>query len=270
MNIAIRPYANLHRADLSGANLRDADLSDADLSDANLRGADLRGADLRDADLRGADLRGADLRDANLSGADLRGADLRDADLRGANLIDADLRVADLRGADLSDADLRGANLIDADLRGADLRGANLIDANLRGANLHGANLIDANLIDANLSGARGLSTSAEWLATFDADADGVRVYKRIGATRTQYALPARWVIEPGAVLTEVVNPCRTTECGCGVNFATREWCDAHYTDSALWLCRIAWIDLADVVVPYGTDGKARCARLTLLRVVPA
>ena len=51
--------------------------------------ADLRGADLRDADLRGADLRDADLRDA----------DLRDADLRGADLRDAVLCVADLRGA---------------------------------------------------------------------------------------------------------------------------------------------------------------------------
>ena len=68
--------------------------------------ADLRGADLRDANLYGADLRDADLRDANLYGADLYGADLRDADLRGA-----DLRDADLRGADLRDANLYGANL---------------------------------------------------------------------------------------------------------------------------------------------------------------
>ncbi|EHP2536529.1 pentapeptide repeat-containing protein [Salmonella enterica subsp. enterica serovar Amager] len=72
--------------------------SRADLRGANLRDADLRGANLRDADLRGADLRGANLRDA-----DLRGADLRDADLRGADLRDADLRGADLRGADLPD-----------------------------------------------------------------------------------------------------------------------------------------------------------------------
>src|SRR5512137_489315 len=51
--------------------------------------ADLRGADLRDADLCGADLRGADLRDADLCGADLCGADLRGADLCGANLCGA-------------------------------------------------------------------------------------------------------------------------------------------------------------------------------------
>ncbi|EEF7364163.1 pentapeptide repeat-containing protein [Salmonella enterica] len=83
--------------------------------------ANLCGADLRDADLRGAYLCGADLRGANLCGADLRGADLRGADLRGA----------DLRGAYLCGADLRGANLCGADLRGADLRGADLRGANL-------------------------------------------------------------------------------------------------------------------------------------------
>ncbi|EAN6189509.1 pentapeptide repeat-containing protein [Salmonella enterica] len=86
------------RADLCGADLRDADLC----------GADLRGADLCGANLRGANLRGADLCGANLCGADLRGADLFDADLCGA-----DLRGADLCGADLRDADLCGANLPD-------------------------------------------------------------------------------------------------------------------------------------------------------------
>lgn len=48
--------------------------------------ADLRGADLRDANLRGADLIGANLRYANLRSADLIGADLWYANLRGANI----------------------------------------------------------------------------------------------------------------------------------------------------------------------------------------
>ena len=60
--------------------------------------ADLSGANLSDADLKWADLRRADLRCANLSGADLRRADLRHANLWRANLSDADLRCADLSG----------------------------------------------------------------------------------------------------------------------------------------------------------------------------
>ena len=58
---------------------------------ADLSGADLLNADLRDANLRGAYLLNADLSDANLRGADLRNLDLRDANLRGADLLNANL-----------------------------------------------------------------------------------------------------------------------------------------------------------------------------------
>ncbi len=134
------------RADLRGANLREANLRGANLREANLRGADLRGADLRGADLRGADLWGANLRGANLWEADLREANLREADLREANLREADLREADLREANLREADLWGADLREADLRGADLRGADLRGADLRGADLWEADLRGANI----------------------------------------------------------------------------------------------------------------------------
>ena len=76
-------------ANLSGANLRDADLSGANLWDANLR----------DANLSGANLSGANLRDANLSGANLRGANLRGADLLGANLLGAIGNMREMRSA---------------------------------------------------------------------------------------------------------------------------------------------------------------------------
>lgn len=157
-----------------------------------------------------------------------------------------------LRGADLSWANLRGA-----DLRGADLYLADLSEADLSGADLSGA----------NLSGCTGLLDAREWLATnFASDAEGIIVYKRIG--RTQYQAPSHWEASPGAVLTEVCNPCRTTECGCGINFGTEAWCRDNYTSATLWRCRIEWLDLAGVVVPYHTDGKARCARLVLLEAV--
>ena len=63
-------------ADLSGANLSDADLSGASLSGANLRRANLRAADLSGANLSRAYLGGANLSGANLSDAYLGGADL--------------------------------------------------------------------------------------------------------------------------------------------------------------------------------------------------
>ena len=150
------------RANLRGADLRDADLLNAvlrgaNLCNANLLNADLCGADLRDADLRGTDLRGADLRDADLRSTGLRGADLREADLREADLFNTDLRGTDLRGANLRFANLHDAFLLNADLSGADFRSANLHYANLLNADLHNADLSGANLCDADLRGAKNV-----------------------------------------------------------------------------------------------------------------
>jgi hypothetical protein len=62
-------YKEGQQANLSGANLADADLSKAWLEGANLSGADLFDADLSRADLSWTNLSGAVLADANLSGA---------------------------------------------------------------------------------------------------------------------------------------------------------------------------------------------------------
>ena len=77
------------------------DFTAADLSHANLRNADLSGAVLRDCALTGAELTGACVRFADFSGVDLRGRDLSGQDLTGANF----------RHALLSDVVLNGANL---------------------------------------------------------------------------------------------------------------------------------------------------------------
>jgi len=160
--------------------------------------------------------------------------------LRGADLSGASLKGANLRGADLSDADLSGADLSDADLRRADLRGA-------------------------DLSGAKGILDAAEWIQeSFESTTEGVVVYKAFGDTF--YYAPERWEISEGTNITEVCNPNRTDECGCGVNFGTLEWIQKNINSpTSVWKCLIEWIDLVSVVVPYNTDGKARCERLKLI-----
>ena len=259
--------ANLSGADLNRAYLNRAYLSGADLSNARLSRADLSGADLSGADLSGANLSGANLSGADLSGANLSGAYLSGAYLSGAYLSNARLSRANLSGADLSGADLSNARLSGADLNRADLSNARLSGADLSEADLSEANLSNADLSGANLSGAKGLLDPVDWLKTnFESDAEGVIVYKRIG--ETEFDAPAHWTVEPGVYLTEVVNPTRSVECGCGVNFGTHDWCSQNYTRATFWCCRIEWWDLAGVVVPYNTDGKARCARLRLLKPV--
>ena len=188
---------------------------------------------------------------ADLSGADLSYADLSGANLRGANLSGANLRYADLSGADLSRADLSGADLSRANLRGADLSGADLRYADLSRA---------------DLSGCKGIKTASEFLKKFKTDELGLIVYKGFG--KTSYTTPDNWKIKPGSFITETVNPLPTLECACGVNFGTKKFVKENYPKSTIWKCRIRYIDLADVVVPYRTDGKARCARLELLEIV--
>ena len=101
---------------LSGRDLHQADFSNSDLRQADLRFADLSGAYLLYTKLNGADPSGAELSDAKLAFANLSGADLSDARLNravllGAHLNNVHLNRADLNLADLSDADLSRANL---------------------------------------------------------------------------------------------------------------------------------------------------------------
>ncbi len=100
MSAATLDHANLYRADLGGAQLRETLLRYADVSEANLRGANLTFADLREASMRGTDLALAKLIETNLTRADLD-----EANFFGADLNEADLTGASLRGADFLEAE---------------------------------------------------------------------------------------------------------------------------------------------------------------------
>ena len=173
-NFLQRIIRRFGRIKLKEANLSGADLIEANLREADLRGADLWGANLREADLRGAKLWGANLRGANLNGANLSGTvggkfdwdptangsgrsrgwadlntDLSRANLSWAFLRGTNLREATLSEATLSEACLSGADLSEADLSGAILSGAILREANLRRANLRRADVKNAIFPDA-------------------------------------------------------------------------------------------------------------------------
>ena len=127
------------------------------------------------------------------------------------------------------------------------------------------ANLSGADLRSANLSGSEGLLSPREFMdANFQKDESGYIVFKGIG--NTAYSLPDRWKIAPGEYLTEVVNTNRGDDCGCGVNFGTREWIENNYQRSTLWECRIKFEDACTIIVPFITTGKARCERLLLIK----
>ena len=232
------------------------DLTDANLTGVNLHEANLRNANLYDADLHEADLRNADLHSADLAHADLRGVNLRQADLYHANLRRADLSRADLNLINLREADLSAAKLSGAKLRYAKLRYANLRHAVLRGADLHFADLTCADLSETNLSGAKGLLDPVAWVnENFEMRDSWIVAYKAVG--KTLYTSP--WgEPQPGMEITEVCNPCRTVDCGCGINVATLEWVKANYPDHEIWEILVHPVG---TVVPYATDGKFRASR---------
>jgi uncharacterized protein YjbI with pentapeptide repeats len=153
-------------------NLVGADLSGLALQNANLTYANLRDADLIDTDFREADLTGAKLQRCNLTRSDLRGADLFQANLTKADLSYTLLVTTKMWSAKLSGAQLVGARLFRADISHADLRGVNMVGADLSEANLLAANLDGANLIDVNLSGASLIGASLK-----EATLDGCRIY---------------------------------------------------------------------------------------------
>ena len=195
--------------------------------------------------------------------------DLSSADLSGSNLRSADLSGSNLSGSNLRSADLSGSNLRSADLRSADLSGSNLSGSNLRSADLRSADLSGSNLRSADLSGSNGIMSAIAFMdAHFERTKDGFIAYKTFGSS---YHPNDDWKIEPGSVLSEVVNPDRTCSCGCGINVAPLSWVKDNATNGgrlSIWKVLIRWEWLMGIVVPFGSDGKVRCEKVELIEVV--
>ena len=121
---AYLPFADLYRADLTGANLYRADLTGANLARTDLTGSDLIGAELTGANLYRANLIGANLYRANLTLAILYGANFYGTDLIGADFYSAWLNSANFSHADLSNV----SNVNTAVWTNSNLFGATLPD----------------------------------------------------------------------------------------------------------------------------------------------
>jgi len=128
------------------------------------------------------------------------------------------------------------------------------------------ADLRKVNMRDANLSGVTGLMSQREWLRENFAREEGLLVAYKAQVHMYESPWPASWRWEPGAILEEVVNPCRVDDCGCGVNVATLKWCrESVPIYTPIWEVRV---DPCGVVVPYDTDGKFRAEWVKLVRIV--
>jgi uncharacterized protein YjbI with pentapeptide repeats len=105
--------ADLYRAWMMGAILRDADLSRCDLRKVKRRVCDARGAILRGANFDRSEFEDADFRRADLSHAQFASAFLASTDLRGADLRECTFGqnggLTGLQRAQLADCHVEGA-----------------------------------------------------------------------------------------------------------------------------------------------------------------
>jgi uncharacterized protein YjbI with pentapeptide repeats len=161
--------------DLSCADLHCADLRAKERGVVN--GISLRGAHLQTANLFKANLSGAYLREAILAGADLRWANLNAANLQKADMTNALLEGAKLGSANLSMAKLCNANLQGTvfgsnsdpkkrtDFSQAELAGADLSGTDLRFVSNLTQDQLESARGDATVKLRRGLVLPASWSA---------------------------------------------------------------------------------------------------------
>lgn len=157
---------------------------------------------------------------------------------------------------DFSDAFINGANFHKCSLWDCDFTYANFINCDFTGASIH-----NCRMGAVNLSGSKGLLNPSEWMRdNFLTVDEGFLVLKINGY---MFSSPPHWKMEKNAIITEEVNPNRTIDCGCGVNFGTVRFTSARRRE--VWVCLLHWHDLPSLIVPYNPLQKARCGRLRLL-----
>ena len=114
---------DLHKTDLAGANLSEAQLSNVPRLFVQMPGAVLHGAQLRKFIAPYGNFADADLSFVRAPCANFFWANLRNARLEGALLRKAEFGRADLRGADCRRADMSSVSFLKADLMDTDFSG---------------------------------------------------------------------------------------------------------------------------------------------------
>lgn len=195
------------------------------------------------------------------------GADFTGLELSMSQFFKSHLLNSSFDGSSLERSQLRDCTIENTSFFRARLRDLDMLNCTFRGFDSRTLELADINKV--NFSGSTGLPDPIEWMDENFGEPDkyGYIVYKSFSnSTPCSEERNKKWKPEPGLIITEQVNPNRTTCCGSGVSFGTRNWCIARYGSKHLWVCRLHYKDLLNVVVPFETDGKARCGRLELLR----
>lgn len=235
-----------------GCTFEQIDFSGANFSSCRFTGCSFTKCSLSKVNLYSAVIDHVDCTDTNFYAADLENSTINQTTFEDCALCFSIMRHASMNFPHFLRCDLAYAEISEVAISSAEFLRCDLSNAVLE----------NTSLADVNLSGSFGLISPSDWLRDqFESDAQGILVYKSLEAMHTSH-----WGdVVPGMILSETVNPDRTASCGCGVNFGTLIYVQTNYPEN-LWLCRIRWEWLPEVIVPYNTDGKARCGKLELIR----
>jgi len=259
LNHAVFDAVRAEKLSAVGASFRSASFFGCDFEGCNFEVAAMQSVRAGHSRFYDCNFRSVDADNAMLNGCQMQMSAFQGSILNNVSLVNAYLAQCNFGYCQMGNADLHMA----------DLSRATLLNAILEGADLSEAKLSSANLLNTDLSGCKGIMSATQWLQDNLVRTDeGYVAYKQIGHNATSYDPPAYWDISPGSFLEEVPDYNRTVDCGCGVNVATRQWCRKSFFKGQLWQVTILFDDLADVVVPYGTDGKFRARRVRLDHVV--
>ena len=173
------------RLDLIGADLSHAQIGDANLSGSMLRYANLSNAEISSVNLSRAHLQGAVMKNAHLMLIDFTDARASDADLSGATMLQLTMPSLTLDNANLSGAQLNGV-----DLSGGFIQYANLSNVGIRNSNLSDTHFLESDLsrariLKSKLSGAEILRTKMFGAILRDTDLSGTYFYDPHGGTAT-------------------------------------------------------------------------------------
>lgn len=108
---------DLHRTNLSGADLSECNFGSAILDGANLSEANLEATDFSSASLENVSFQSALLKSTQFNWANMQGAKLTGITLNACNMNDADLMKADLSNAVVSEGMFQNTKMQEADLR---------------------------------------------------------------------------------------------------------------------------------------------------------
>lgn len=200
-------------------------------------------------------------------------ADFEKSTFQDCHLNDCSVRFTKFRRATFNKVNFHTNNLFSADFFKAFLKRVHFYEGSLKLASFsksmgNKVEFVAVDLRGTDFSQSYGINMSpiAYLKEKFTTSKRGIIVYKAFG----QFYQPnPGWVIKPGKIIKEAVNPDRTVDCGSGVNVGNIEWIRNNIdSNQDIWECVIRWNWLPGVVVPYNTDGKIRSERVQLLRII--